>query len=815
MVAPSPAAAVVSDAANDALVRDVAHDLTYARETRLGICPPQRYPALRAQNRGIRIAFQPAGPQTMTAFMAARHAPRPGAPSTPHHPQDQNVYSGKLLPAFAVHDRPFIHATLGLYMQLQQLWTAVRSGPKRARRNGGAMAAASDADDDGDDAYRGGSSGVPTVEDVMAISRSYREEMRRAMPSPHAPVTRPADADRFALLHRIWHLMECLIETDDLPGAMLASLLAWRSQNRPHPLLARGQLEALLATQTARSLPGFWPVLETLLVRGDIRSARQLLTHALSESSASAEPILDELRHVLETLPDVGQAARSQTVFIKTWNTWHHGVVAMEKRVAADLDDATAAPHYTCARADKLQIARLLRIMEGRETAITEAAHDWCDAMLALAFYTNPLIKVYELIHPLSRFEALTAPLMDASASTADAPPSSFVLSERILIHLLRWEINDAVRHSSNLDWWLGAHLQDMLAKLNLGFEDDTRDFGNDRTTASSGTASRKRMAGAAAAGDAEMAGTTTTAATTTAAAAPSREEIREGLIVDYSQRLLQDPATVAAGRAYLETCPVQGGPLLYSWLERQTPDQPLSVTQLLYLCQRYHFRDVARRIHLVQARRAKDEGLLADAICHALDADAPELVETICTELMTDYLNTDDRSGYSSLVVALQDTRYLTAHPFLVFLNAYDQFQRAHDADRSHDAAQQLWHMLAGHTATGTAPVTPPMYEPLLLLKAVPLLEDTNVPVFNAAQTRDLMACLETFLLRTAPAPTPAAAAAACRAARGCPVAANLAALQAPAYPPRLLAVIGDRDEFQRLLTLALTRNLARALVM
>uniref|UniRef100_A0A1B6GHG6 Nuclear pore complex protein Nup85 n=2 Tax=Proconiini TaxID=565685 RepID=A0A1B6GHG6_9HEMI len=247
-------------------------------------------------------------------------------------------------------------------------------------------------------------------------------------------------------------------------------------------------------------------------------------------------------------------------------------------------------------------------------------------------------------------------------------------------------------------------------------------------------------------------------------------QRIDEELVLEYGTLLMSHKSLWQAGVSYLDHCPTLGAPRLHLLLPRLNPRTEARANKIIQIALDRNMPDVAAGVCKVEGMKSLKRRRLGHALNWALQSQdsgfaaflADKVLEFYAREGVLGSLDLLDNLGSCMLVCDR-----------LTFLGKYCEFHQVYRSGELKKAAGLLVSLLASK-------ICPKYFWLTLLTDALPLLETQDTPVFSYKDTCELIACLEELVMEGSDHP------------RSAPLS----------------------DDKNRLIRLALTKNLVRACV-
>ncbi|KAK9703993.1 Nucleoporin nup85 [Basidiobolus ranarum] len=255
---------------------------------------------------------------------------------------------------------------------------------------------------------------------------------------------------------------------------------------------------------------------------------------------------------------------------------------------------------------------------------------------------------------------------------------------------MVRQDKSKAIRLCSRIDWWLVAHLTDILYK--------------------SGNLNDLRF---------------------------DVSHVWEYFLASYAEILIPHRTLWHVGLDYLAACPNIGKSAIEEYIMHIPIENEMKARKVLEFCAQYCSEHVFNTINRILASRKLKQGQYAAAIAYYINAGEPKRVITISDILIDEYLKNGDMSCMDLIDGIGYDAVFSDR---LVFLADYRSFHELYKAGKYMEAGKLLRKLLESEYA-------PKKFWPVLLVDAIPLLEGEEI-VFDVDDTYELMRCLEEVTL-------------------------------------------------------------------
>ncbi|CCF48279.1 hypothetical protein NDA11_002929 [Ustilago hordei] len=534
----------------------------------------------------------------------------------------------------------------------------------------------------------------------------------------------------------ILRLAELLYYPKDGRGISVVGeeLLHWLNSFDVAPTTEEGQMIAESAVPHEH--PSYWDYVLRCLLRGFHTSAASVLKSLDSHSSPVIQRVAQKAAKLLSTLPRSTKFSMEHE-FVAAHRSWLGSVRKLISSLEAEMDEMEAEAGHTEQVEDErleyeAQFRCLLELMAGVKDRIFEACEDWREALGAWATLVHPTLK---------RDDVPTT----AAIILEKFPIDGTIPGEAVQQHLIKGEVRQAVQKAQQVDIWLGAHLGDLADKVGL-LEDEQQ---------------------------------------------AETSDLRQDLLLKYAQDLLDEQGLWRIGIDYLAACGPEGRkkishvilsvPLHGPGLEEEDDDDTMDqgadgndarssnksselarAEQVLRACSEHGLETEARVVCRRMSRSLMEQGQYGVAIAYCVRASDTVLIRTIADRILGEYVTKGSQafneivdSFPSSLISPadgldlngedMVDEQKLTlskhARGFfskrLAFLARFRDFHRLY-ADGQWAAAAGLLVELV------TTEAAPERFLAVLLVDAIPLLEDGQATWFDRSQTFELIRIVE-----------------------------------------------------------------------
>ncbi|EST08859.1 Nucleoporin Nup85-like protein [Kalmanozyma brasiliensis GHG001] len=587
-----------------------------------------------------------------------------------------------------------------------------------------------------------GSSVLPSAETIQYYNR-ISEHYARAIQYylERIQLDDSVDSDQFQTwrdAQTILRLAEVLYYPKDGRGISVVGeeLLHWLNSFDVAPTTEEGQ--EIAESAVPHEHPSYWDYVLRCVLRGFHTSAASVLKSLDSHSSSVIRRVAQKSARLLSTLPRSTQFSMEHE-FVAAHRSWLSNVRKLISGLEQEMDEMEAEGGNTEEVEDErleyeAQFRCLLELMAGVKDRIFEACEDWREALGAWGTLVHPTLK---------RDDVPTT----AAIILEKFPIDGTVPNEIVQQYLIKGQVRQAVQRAQDVDIWLGAHLGDLADKVGL-LEDDNQ-------------------------------------------AGPS--DLRQSLLLKYAQSLLDEQGLWRISIDYLAACGAAGRkkmshiilsvPLDGPDPTEESDDADIAMDegadgsaiapskqakslaraeQVLRACSDHGLELEARVVCRRMSRTLMDQGQYGVAIAYCVQASDTVLIRTIAERILGEYVSKGAEafiqivdSFPSSLISPadgldldgedLNDEQGLALNKHargffsnrLAFLARFRDFHRLY-ADGQWAAAAGLLVELV------TTEAAPERFLAVLLVDAIPLLEDGQATWFDSSQTFELIRIVE-----------------------------------------------------------------------
>lgn len=521
-------------------------------------------------------------------------------------------------------------------------------------------------------------------------------------------------------------------------GVVGEELLHWLNSFDVAPTTEEGQ--GIAESAVPHEHPSYWDYVLRCVLRGFHNSAASVLKSLDSHPSAVIRRVAQKAAKLLSTLPR-STSFSMEHEFVAAHRNWLGSVRKLISGLEQEMDEMEAEAGHTEEVEDErleyeAQFRCLLELMAGVKDRIFEACEDWREALGAWG----------TLVHPTLRRDDVPT---TAAIILEKFPIDGTIPSELVQQYLIKGEVRQAVQKSQEIDIWLGAHLGDLADKVGL-LEDEQQ------TEAS---------------------------------------ELRQELLLKYAQSLLDEQGLWRISIDYLAACGVEGRRRMSHVIlsvpldgsiqaededEKEVDDamdegadeseapaskQPSGLAraeQVLRACSEHGLELEARVVCRRMSRSLMEQGQYGVAIAYCVRASDTVLIRAIADRILGEYVargaeafnqivdsfpsslisptgaldpNGEDFADEHNLALNKHARGFFSKR--LAFLARFRDFHRLY-ADGQWAAAAGLLVELV------TTEAAPERFLAVLLVDAIPLLEDGQATWFDRSQTFELIRIVE-----------------------------------------------------------------------
>ncbi|KAM3584795.1 hypothetical protein VKS41_003597 [Umbelopsis sp. WA50703] len=395
-------------------------------------------------------------------------------------------------------------------------------------------------------------------------------------------VRKEADAERKTIrtFIAIWHLCEILFFSKQKEAPLAKDLVEWLNVTDKSGLL-KYDSQRIIHHPDPCNHPEFWDFVYKLLLRGQMQAVTTLLTHAVKTISAKSLTTLNKLITILTSMPELysSYSTTAENRYMKQRSKWLTDVAQFKDTLQQITDTDTASLTS--------QTLNLLNLLEGDRTSILEHSSTRHEAIVAIALYSCPTHSRHEL-PDIVRLVDKQFPI--PAGDTALEACRAFMVGD----------IYEAIVTCASEDWWLVAHLTDLLEKAdmlesrsNLGLMVDDDDV-----------------------------------------------ELREYFMLNYAQTLFSYASLWESAIFYLSTCPIQGRAWMSQLILRIPTTDDVTVTRLLQTCERFRLQEQHTIICRIAAKSFVVSKDFAKAVKYYQMAQDMSSLSHISDQILNSYLD-------------------------------------------------------------------------------------------------------------------------------------------------------------------------------
>jgi len=444
---------------------------------------------------------------------------------------------------------------------------------------------------------------------LVLVSQQYRQDIRlyvealrkrldklfHSHSTSAAIASLEAEGFLFEGFHMIWHLAEVLYLDSE---GVADKLMDWLNTNFPSP--TPEEFQTLIAYVNPTMHPKFWDLVYTCLLRGHTTATQELLERLGNDGShPNVEPLVRALQDVLISKP-----ARDAD-----WSKWRDQCryFANQALLQSMSKDQDLIPQFlTC-----------FKILSGDEKTIVEVTSSWQERVVALVWFSRDVVD----LHVVSQ--------MTKQLESANAIGETRII-DKILLQLCLGNVQTAVQEASTLDWWLVAHLVDLLSR---GIKD---------------VKLQQRLM-----------------------------SVRDWFVANYAQQLLIDETLWPVGLQYLTYCR-DGKVTAAILIPRLQPKTEEELDRIVATCQFFGLHRELATLYATLGTQSLARGDGVAALRYFSKANCPWRVAETVDRLLQDEIDVDP--------VVLDESRDIlgpgAASDRITMLANYAKFQKGHSVD-------------------------------------------------------------------------------------------------------------------------------------
>ncbi|KAJ2740563.1 hypothetical protein GGI20_005742 [Coemansia sp. BCRC 34301] len=621
-----------------------------------GLFPAGRQAEWSSQNRTLTFSIHPLNNKIALA-VAGKQASASLAKRVPVFGQDQAVHICG--PGLVADSRlSFIYDTHAVFSTLQRVMEAASTGEERVG-----------------------------IDSLLRMSTVYREAMLRQLRVLQGGAQTEAVAaeiDTFQSMQAVWHLLEIIYLTTNLPGlstSIVPYFLDWVNFNFPAPSADAGQRIIESSAAGADSLVGdaeLWPYIKRLALRGHVLALANMLERLAPAQglSAAAGRWARDIARIARDMP-LGSAEETAGSFSGRWRRWHEELQSAATAIGSLLPAGGSDDSEGWGGGDDELEALyvVVDILRGNADAIATEGESWLDVVSAVLLYSEPTAQA-------DRLPAL------ASVVAEQFPRAEFSVVDRALFALLSHDLAEFLVFCNQIDPWLAAHITDLMDHISI--------------------LDQCRVAFAV--------------------------DPRSHYLVALGEAYVAHEGLWRVGLDYLGLCGTRAARCVMAECAVRVPlESDTKAQQVLRVCSDYGLAQAADRIHRQLGRQQWLRGRLGAAIGHFAQVADNASIARICDQLWAQYLASGELA-YGPVIDGVMALGL--RHDRVQFLTRYRDFYESYRARELVGAGLILLGILV-------AEIAPPHAVPDLLVDAIPLLEGDAL-VFSSDQTFELMRCAE-----------------------------------------------------------------------
>ncbi|KAJ2498953.1 hypothetical protein IWW47_003415, partial [Coemansia sp. RSA 2052] len=294
------------------------------------------------------------------------------------------------------------------------------------------------------------------VDSLLRMSAVYREAMMRQLRELQAGEQTEfvvAETDTFQYMHAVWHLLEIIYLTTNLPGlstSIVPHFMEWVNFNFPAPTAADGRRivgdgSLVLANEE------LWPYIRKLAMRGHVSVLANMLERLVSapELSAAAARWARDIARIARSMP-LGSQEETAGSFNARWRRWNEELQNAATAIGSLLD-----PPASDVDVELEALYAVVDILRGNVDAIAAEGQSWLDVLGAILLYSEPTSQA-------DRLPSL------AILVAEQFPRTEFSVVDRSLFALLTHDLAEFLVFSNQIDPWLSAHISDVMDHISI-----------------------------------------------------------------------------------------------------------------------------------------------------------------------------------------------------------------------------------------------------------------------------------------------------------------------------------------------------------
>ncbi|KAJ2960547.1 hypothetical protein NQZ79_g4159 [Umbelopsis isabellina] len=510
---------------------------------------------------------------------------------------------------------------------------------------------------------------------LHSYAAQYTKQLLNYQKLLNNDVRKEADAERKTIrtFIAVWHLCEILFFSKQKQAPIAKELVEWLNGTDKSGLL-KYDSQRIIHHPDPCNHPEFWDFVYKLLLRGQMQAATTLLTHAVKTISAKSLTTLNKLITVLTSMPELytNYSTTVENRYNKQRSKWLKDVVQFKETLQQNTDTDTASLTS--------QTLNLLNLLEGDRKSILEHSGTRHEAIVAIALYSCPTSSRPELPEIV---QSVDEKFPISSGDTALEACRAFMMGD----------IYEAIVTCASEDWWLVAHLTDLLEKAdllesrsNLGLMVDDDDV-----------------------------------------------ELREYFMLNYAQTLFSYSSLWESAIFYLSTCPTQGRAWMSQLILRIPTKDDATVTRLLQTCERFRLQEQHNIICRIAAKNYVISKDFAKAVKYYQIAQDVSSLSHISDQILDFYLDCGKLVCAEDLTTIKDQS--VSAGGSFDFLLLYSQFREQLGKSDYQQASRLLLDLF-------TLPSSRKDLWPILFVDALVLFQDHSL--FSQEDTFHLLYYLD-----------------------------------------------------------------------
>ncbi|KAJ2607330.1 hypothetical protein H4S08_004861 [Coemansia sp. RSA 1365] len=488
------------------------------------------------------------------------------------------------------------------------------------------------------------------VEGLLRLSALYREAMLRQVRMLQDVEQQQKESDFveteveiFQSMHAIWHLLEIIYLTTNLPGlntSVVPYYMEWLNFNFPAPLAEDGQRIADSArdADALNNNAELWPYLKKLAIRGHMTTLANMLEQVApaQDLSSSSARWARELARVSREMP-LGTNDETTGSFNARWRRWSNETHDISTAIGSVISEENDDPQLS-------SLFRIAEILRGEVDVISEEGELWQDVLGAILLYSEPTAQA-------DRLPTLAQVVLEQFQT------DEFTQVDRALVALLNHDLAEFLVYSNQIDNWLSAHTSDIMD--HLGILEEWRSV--------------------------------------------FAMEPRAHYLHLLGEKYLSHQDLWHVGLDYFgQSKSPMGLSLVEETIIRMPLESDKRAQKILDICAKYRLTTAVDRIHRQLGRQKWQRGRLGAAIAHFAQVGDRNAIGQICDQLWTEYLKSGNLT-YGPIIDGIMASGRIR-HDRLQFLTQYRDFHESYKAGDFTAAGRLLLAILVDETAPSHA---------------------------------------------------------------------------------------------------------------